>query len=219
MKDNFEYGLDHVLENEGGWSDHRDDPGGATMKGVTLITFRRFYGLDREKADLRQITREQLSHIYRAGYWDACKCDELPSGVDLTVFDGAVNSGPGRSARWLQAAVGAIQDGAIGPETLSQTQSLDPALIINGVSNLRLDFLMALDTWDVFGQGWQRRVERLRADSLQLALGIGPDTDFNDPADIFETTRKGSEGEWVKKLQNALGIKWTASSAARLRPP
>ena len=44
MIDNFEYCLSVVLENEGGWSDHPRDPGGATMKGVTLKTFRAYFG-------------------------------------------------------------------------------------------------------------------------------------------------------------------------------
>ncbi len=84
------------------------------MKGVTLATFRRHYGKQKTKKDLRNITTRQLQNIYRKGYWDKCKCDDLPAGVDYAVFDAAVNSGPGRSAKWLQGAVGAKQDGGIG---------------------------------------------------------------------------------------------------------
>lgn len=78
MKENFERSLDHVLRSEGGWSNHKDDPGGATMKGVTLITYRRFFGSSKTKEDLRQISHNQLAHIYKTGYWDSCKCDDLP---------------------------------------------------------------------------------------------------------------------------------------------
>ncbi|MBK19052.1 MAG: hypothetical protein CMM52_09500 [Rhodospirillaceae bacterium] len=118
MKKNFENSLKHVLIHEGGWADHPRDPGGATMKGVTLATFRRHFGEAKSKRALRNISDDQLRQIYRSGYWDRCRCDQLPSGVDYAVFDAAVNSGPGRSAKWLQAVIGAKQDGGIGPKTL-----------------------------------------------------------------------------------------------------
>lgn len=40
MDRNFQRALSLVLKHEGGWADHPSDPGGATMRGVTLATFR-----------------------------------------------------------------------------------------------------------------------------------------------------------------------------------
>ncbi len=56
MNENFDSALEHVLVHEGGWANHPKDPGGATMKGVTLATFRRHYGQKMTKKDLRNIT-------------------------------------------------------------------------------------------------------------------------------------------------------------------
>lgn len=42
MDRNFLRAFALVLRSEGGWSDNPADPGGATMKGVTLATFRRY---------------------------------------------------------------------------------------------------------------------------------------------------------------------------------
>lgn len=64
-----------------------------------------------------------------------------PPGVDLSVFDGAVNSGPARSARWLQCAVGAGRDGVIGPKTLMKAEAMQPVSIIHEICNTRLAFL------------------------------------------------------------------------------
>jgi hypothetical protein len=42
MRENFPPALTFTLGFEGGFADHPADPGGATMKGVTLSTFRRY---------------------------------------------------------------------------------------------------------------------------------------------------------------------------------
>lgn len=71
MDRNFPRALALVLRSEGGWSDNPPDPGGATMKGVTLANFRRYVKANASKADLKQITDEQVATVYRRFYWDA----------------------------------------------------------------------------------------------------------------------------------------------------
>ena len=158
MKQNFEASLAHVLKHEGGWADHPADPGGATMKGVTLKTYSDWLGRQAAKDELRNIPTEHLRTIYKARFWDAVRGDELPSGVDYVVFDMAVNSGPGRAARMLQAAVGATPDGSIGPKTLAAVNAQDPATLIATFQRNRQHFLEALPTFGTFGKGWTRRV-------------------------------------------------------------
>jgi lysozyme family protein len=173
MENNFNNSLEHVLVHEGGWTDHPRDPGGATMKGITLKTYREHFGGEKSKDDLRNISEEELEQIYRSGYWDKCHCDELPIGVDYAVFDAAVNSGPGRSARWLQAAVGAEQDGAIGTNTLSAVKENNSIQIVNNMCDRRLSYLRDLDTWDTFGKGWERRVQGVRITAIAMAEETG----------------------------------------------
>jgi lysozyme family protein len=207
MKKNFKKSLKHVLVHEGGFVDHPRDPGGATMKGVTLATFRRHFGPDKTVDDLKNITDSQLQKIYRSGYWDKCRCDQLPSGVDYAVFDAAVNSGPGRSAVWLQAAVGAVRDGGIGPSTLSRVATHEPAAIVNDMCDRRLVFLRGLATFSVFGRGWTRRVAGVRQVGLEMAAGAFDDEPADEtPRVEFEVVRRGSSGPWVAKLQQALEI-------------
>lgn len=205
MKGNFDKVLLQVLKHEGGWSDHPRDPGGATMKGVTLAVFRRFYGEDCSKDDLRGITNKQLENIYRTDYWDRCWCDDLPDGVDLAVFDTAVNSGPSRSIRFIQEAVNAEVDGAIGPKTLTKILNGEPKKLINGMLDQRLDFLQSLDTWDTFGKGWRHRIQDLRHSCLLLCSAPDQPPQLVKE-DSFEIVRLGSKGQWVSKLQKALKI-------------
>jgi lysozyme family protein len=156
--------------------------------------------------DLRNITTTQLRKIYRSGYWTKCKCNDLPSGVDYAVFDAAVNSGPGRSAKWLQAAVGAKQDGGIGPKTLERVNEHNPIRIIDDMCDRRLAFLKSLGTWSTFGGGWGRRVEGVRDHALEMAAVSGIEVADIAPSVDYVVTKRGSKGEWVRKLQEALKI-------------
>lgn len=167
--ENFAEALKLVLKHEGGWSDHPSDPGGATMKGVTLANFRRFVKPNATKADLRKITDAQAAVCYRRHYWDAVLGAELPSGLDYAVFDFAVNSGPYRAATYLQRIVGAKQDGKIGPATIKAVRAWKADYLAAQLCDARLAFCKGLRTWPVFGKGWGRRIADVRAKSIQMA--------------------------------------------------
>ncbi|WP_232364308.1 glycosyl hydrolase 108 family protein [Desulforapulum autotrophicum] len=221
MKRNFKMSLTHVLVHEGGWADHPRDPGGATMKGVTLATYQRYFGEDKNKDDLRNITDEALEQIYRSGYWSKCCCDELPAGVDYSLFDAAVNSGPGRGAKWLQAAVGAKQDGGIGPKTLARVKASEPLQVIDVMCDRRLTFLRSLSTWFTFGKGWERRVQAVRGTAFAMAGESSQVLEDVVPSVDYRIVKKGSRGLWVRKLQEALKIqvdgRFTGDTEATLK--
>lgn len=131
MKPNFERCLAETLAHEGGWADHPLDPGRATMKGVTIGTFAGFKGRKVSKAELRAISDAELRAIYRNGYWDKVRGDELPAGLDMVAFDGSVNSGPARGARWVQQSLGVTVDGKVGPETIAYARASNASLAID----------------------------------------------------------------------------------------
>ena len=158
MKDNFESALEAVLHHEGGFVNHPADPGGMTNLGVTKKVWEEWVGHDVDEAAMRALTPEIVGPMYKAKYWDKIKGDDLPSGVDYAVFDAAVNSGPGRAAKWLQSCVGVEPDGGIGPKTLAAVAAFDPADLVEDYAKRRLSFLMDLPHWDTFGKGWGRRV-------------------------------------------------------------
>jgi lysozyme family protein len=96
------------------------------------------------------------------------KGDDLPDGVDYVVFDAAINSGPGRAAKWLQQAVGATADGAIGPGTLKAVSEMPAQEIVEKYQQIRLEFLQALPTWGTFGKGWGRRVAEAQVAAIKM---------------------------------------------------
>lgn len=169
MKSNFPKALDAVLKHEGGYVDHPRDPGGATNLGITKAVLEAWRGRKVTRAEVRALGRKEAADIYRARFWTSTRCDELPAGLDYAVFDFAVNSGPGRAVRNLQAAVGAKRDGVIGGLTLAAVARIRRADAIRTLCDRRLAFVRALKTWPTFGKGWKRRVEEVRAAALALA--------------------------------------------------
>ena len=202
MDRNFKKSLKLVLAHEGGWSDHPSDPGGATMKGVTLATFRRYVKPTATKTDLRNITDDQLATVYRRHYWNAVSGSELPDGVDYAVFDFAVNSGPSRAAKYLQKVVGTPQDGRIGPATLKAVRAKMHATVIHELCDDRMAFLKRLDTWKTFGKGWTRRVTDVRTEALRMASSPIPTPKPEQPAKI--EPQPINDGNWLTKLLQAL---------------
>lgn len=186
-----------ILKHEGGYVDHPRDPGGATNKGITIATFRRYINPNGTKQDLRKLTTAQAVVVYKRQYWDAVMGDDLPSGVDYAVADFAVNSGPSRAAKYLQRVVGAKQDGRIGPETLSRVMVMDRAKVINQLCDDRLAFMKRLKIWPTFKNGWSRRVSEVRALSLRWANEAEPTRPVARPAP--------QKGGWLAALLSIFG--------------
>lgn len=171
MQNNFETCLKEVLKHEGGYGDHPADPGGATNLGVTKKVWEEWVGHEVTKEVIRDLTIDQVTPLYRKRFWNVCRCDDLPAGVDYVVFDLAVNSGTGRAAKFLQSAVGATPDGVIGPNTLIivRRTELSPKELINIICDRRELFWKSLPTFPTFGKGWLRRGAEVRKKALEMA--------------------------------------------------
>jgi len=168
MQSNFDNCLKKLLIHEGGFVNHPKDPGGITNLGVTAKVWAEWVGHDVNEKIMRNLTPSDVAPLYKRKYWDACRADELVSGLDYAVFDFAVNSGVGRAAKTLQACVGVAMDGGIGPATLAAVKAHNPAELIENVCDKRLNFLQSLSTFATFGRGWERRVNEVKAEALKM---------------------------------------------------
>lgn len=162
--------LDFALREEGGFSDDPRDPGGATMAGITIATFRKLMGdpsltID----DLKAITPGEEASIYAKGYWSVVRGPDLPSGVDLSVFDFGVNAGPGRSERLLQEAVGVAADGVLGPISMAAIAKNLPSAIITTLAKLQMVHYQSLPDFPTFGSDWTARTARRTKAALAMA--------------------------------------------------
>lgn len=139
-----------MLAHEGGWADNAADPGGATMKGITLGTYTRWRAAHNQpaptKADLRAISDAEVAQIYRAWYWDAAGCGALDWPLRLCHFNAAVNAGVGKAAQLLAQSKG------------------DACRYLA----LQRAWYRSLGTFPVFGRGWLNRL-----DDLAQVAGLG----------------------------------------------
>ena len=160
--------LARVLVYEGGKVDNPADPGGRTNQGVTQRTYnawRRSQGLPQQ--DVYAMADAERDAIYKHSYWDVARGDDLPVGVDLVVFDAAVNSGAGQAVKWLQAALGdhyqGQLDGVLGDKTLQAVQDFgDEVDLVQEICSRRLATLQRLKTWTTFGKGWSARIANVQ---------------------------------------------------------
>lgn len=151
---NFDMAFDRLLGNEGGYSNHPDDPGGETMWGITAEVARK----NGYSGPMKDMPKDTAKDIYRALYWTAAKCDRMPGAVAFQVFDAAVNHGVRQAAKFLQRALGVPDDGVIGLQTLGKISAMPSAAVVLAFNAEREEFYTFLNTWGSFGKGWSRRV-------------------------------------------------------------
>lgn len=110
--------VDFIKKWEGGFGTDGRDCGG-TLSGVTLCTFRHFYGKEKTVEDLKNMTDEEWFKIFRAGFYDKIKGDKIENdSLCLLVVDWCWMSGVKTAIRKVQSAVGVKSDGVVGPKTL-----------------------------------------------------------------------------------------------------
>lgn len=168
MKENFHPALAHVLISEGGYVHHKLDPGGMTNLGVTKAVWEEWVGRESSEKEMRSLTPEMVAPLYRRKYWDKIQGDNLPDGLDYAVFDLAVNSGPGRAAKFLQELVGVKADGSIGPMTLTAVNNKPTDELVKAYNAKRQAFLESLPTFATFGKGWSTRVAGVNTEALAM---------------------------------------------------
>lgn len=145
---------------EGGWSNHAADPGGKTMYGVTEAVYHAWLREQgKQPRPVRNISMAEALSIYKSNYWYAAKCDRLAIGVDLAVYDAAVNSGVSRGRKWLMASLGGTD-----VDTVKR------------ICKARLSFVQGLRTWKVFGKGWRNRIADIEAKGVAWAMAAAPGT-------------------------------------------
>lgn len=107
-----------TLKWEGGYAGNIDGMI-CTMKGVTLAAYRKFFGSSKTCKDLRNITDAEWEHIFKKGYWDRWKADEIEDqAIANLLVDWLWGSGTW-GIKYPQQVLGVTADGIVGKKTLA----------------------------------------------------------------------------------------------------
>ena len=167
--DPFEPCLAFTLAQEGGWSDDPRDPGGPTMRGLTMADLRA-WDRDATPDDLRLMPDALVASLYRALYWQPVRGWALWPGLDLMLFDAAVNCGVGVATRQVQRLLGVAADGCLGPVTALAAKSIvgRPALLAS-LHEAQFAAYEGMAGFPRFGAGWLARADRRHAAARERA--------------------------------------------------
>lgn len=155
-----------ILRWEGGYSNRRNDRGGATNKGITIATFRHFYGTGATVEQLKALTDEQWMTIFLGGYWNPFMADSIINqSVANICVDWAWASGTGTAIRKVQSLVGVKEDGIVGVQTLSAINKANQRRLFSKIKSARLQFVEAIVRRDPTQKenlkGWRNRINAL----------------------------------------------------------
>lgn len=157
--DAFNQALAFALRWEGGYSNHPNDTGGETNKGITWRVYNSYrYSEGLPVRSVRYLTQEEMQDIYMHRYWIPANCDNLPQAVAIAQFDWGVNSGVGRAQATLRQACGGMNlKQAIG--AFNQTG------LAKRYNDVREGYYRAWGRGSqvVFLSGWLNRLRALRS--------------------------------------------------------
>ena len=155
-----------LLQLEGGYTNHPDDLGGPTNKGITLKTYQEYCGKEKTIKDLRNISYGTWCDIMKDLYWDKCLADKIENqSVAEIVVDWCVNSGM-VGLRKVQEIAGVKPDGIAGPKTLAAINGANPKELFDRIMSARQQFYVNIvkrnPTQKVFMNGWMNRLGRFK---------------------------------------------------------
>lgn len=166
---NFDTVFDRVIGHEGNFTQHPKDPGNWTggRVGVGKLKGTKYGIAANTYPDLNipKLTEDQARAIYYEDWWQACGIERFSSAMQFQMFDAAFNHGMRNASKIYQRAVGAEDDGIIGPKTLAAAKQMTENDRLMRFLSYRIKFYTSLKTFSDFGRGWSNRV----ADNLLYA--------------------------------------------------
>lgn len=121
-----------------------------------------------------RLTRAGAMAVYLDRYWRVLQADRLPRGLDLALFDAAVNLGCPTAVRLLQRVLRITDDGLVGPETLGAVKAFRPlSELLTQYSALRAHTYEALaakspEKYQKYMHGWRLRCYRVAVEAGRL---------------------------------------------------
>ena len=134
------------------------------MRGITLATYRKVYGRTKTVNDLKRMSDAQWDYIYKTLYWDKWQGDKIMSqSLANLLVDWYWMSGI-YGIKIPQRALGLVNDGIVGPKTLSALNNGDEKDLFNLLWKERRDYFNRIGVGKnaIFLKGWMRRLNGIQ---------------------------------------------------------
>lgn len=145
----FDLAIEKTLKHEGGYVNDPKDPGGETNFGISKRSY--------PNEDIKGLTKARAKEIYKRDFWSKVSGDKIKSqNAADSVFDMAVNAGPGKALELAKKALAGI--GGFTLETLPEGSG---DAFARGFGGLRIQFYRNLvarrPQMAKFLKGWEKR--------------------------------------------------------------
>ena len=154
-----------ILQWEGGFVNDPLDKGGATNKGITIGTFRQFYGKDSTVEQLKHITDTQWCTSSNLGIGTGGGPPNQQSIGCQHPVDWVWASGV-HGIKIPQRALGVVADGIVGPKTIAALNAQEPAAFFARIHDERIRFVEDIvrrnPTQARFLKGWKNRINDIK---------------------------------------------------------
>lgn len=155
----FDRAIDLLLEMEGGYVNDSEDPGGETAFGISKRSY--------PKLDIKALTKDQATAIYRRDYWEALRCDDIAAALAVCVFDCGVNQGKGAAIRMMQRSLNLKEDGILGPITVKSAANAQASRVDDFMAQ-RVRRYAQTPGFDRYAGGWLNRVMKFHRLAVSL---------------------------------------------------
>lgn len=146
---------------EGGWANNPADPGGCTMSGITIGTYKRYFGNKKTCNDLKKLTNNEWDTIFINGYWNKWLADRIEcQSIANLLVDWVWTSGV-YGIKYPQQILGVTADGIVGPKTLAAINDYkDKKELFQKLWNRRKQYFEACakGAKSCFLKGWLNRL-------------------------------------------------------------
>ena len=171
-KGNFDICLKAVVAQSGGY---RDSPNPSNL-GVTRFDYEMWIGYGISEKIMRGLTLNHVKAFYKVRFWDPAHCDNVYAGLDLCLFDFAIEAGSSVASKCLQQLLGANDDGFIGPKTASLASQYASSRGINYAimkyQDMRRDHCKHLKSYQYTEKETLARIKKIE----KIALSLAPKT-------------------------------------------
>ncbi len=172
FSEKFEKAFELLIEDEGGFVNDANDPGGATKYGITKKTYELFVGRSVTILDMKALTLDVAKEIYFKNYWNPLSCEYInETPIAICIFNTGVLHGLVPAAKTAQrvaslhSAATLKIDGIIGSETVKILNMMQSKVFLKLFHKLLLERIEKLVFNDPklakFKKGWENRTHRL----------------------------------------------------------